>query len=63
MTRHIYRLIMTISMTDDEKRQSGAQVAGAVSTLLEDNAGEWLLEAIGHPDPVDVNIEVETFGD
>ncbi len=34
-------------------------VADAVETLLEDNAQEWLLEAIGHPHPGEFEICVK----
>jgi len=63
MTKHTYRLIMTMSVTDDGERQPGVDVAGAVSILIEDTAHEWLLEAIGHPEPDRFDIEVESFGD
>ena len=63
MTEHIYRLIMTISVTDDDERQPGVNVASAVGTLIEEDMNVWLLEAIGHPTSVDYKVEVESFGD
>lgn len=48
---HIYELnVRLLVMQCEEKNPEPLEhVASAVKSLLEDNAFEWLLEAIGHP--------------
>ncbi len=48
---HIYELnVRLLVMQSQEKNPEPLDnVASAVKSLLEDNAFEWLLEAIGHP--------------
>ena len=48
-----YRLLVTIKIHDPEEEgvEPIDHVVDAVEQLLNDNADEWLLEAIGHPHP------------
>ena len=57
---HEYMLHVKLKVIGAEEPDSAPvqHVTTAVRSLLLDNGYEWLLEAIGHPHPIDFEVEV-----